>query len=47
MVSLAGNHIADCGAAGICRYDSPGSTQLGIAHAGAGATWPRRAGPPW
>lgn len=37
LVSLAGNHIADCGAAGIAdtldRLD-----QLGIAHAGAGST---------
>lgn len=37
MVSLAGNHIADCGAQGIADTTA-GLDALGIAHAGAGGT---------
>lgn len=45
-VSLAGNHIADCGAAGIADTIAE-LDRLGIAHAGAGADLTQARAPAW
>lgn len=45
-VSLAGNHIADCGAAGIADTIAE-LDRLGIAHAGAGADLAQARAPAW
>ena len=45
-VSMAGNHIADCGAEGIADTNAE-LDRLGIAHSGAGATLAAATAPAW